>query len=515
MSSDGVGRVGPYEILSEIGRGGMGVVYLARDTRLERDVAIKALPDDLASDADRMARFEREAKLLASLSHPNIATVHGLEELDGRHYLVLEHVGGETLDQRLLRGRLSTDEALRCALDVARAVEAAHECGIVHRDLKPANVKVTETGLVKVLDFGLAKALHESEDAADEATRVAGATTVPGAVLGTPGYLAPEQARGRSVDERADVFGFGCLLYEMLCGQPPFPGETVADSIGATLHGEPAWDALPADLPAPVQRLLERCLRKEPRERLQHIGDARIELEDARSRPDGGAESKGGGDDGTWGRVVAIGVVVAAVLAVAAVVWSLWPERRLVYLIDTTAPMGVYDDQTRDRGGTNADDLTDVLGDLPIALAKEAVSPEWRREHQVMKQQPTLVVIHRSAFAHQPGIADRAARTRAENALPELGLENPYVLGWSKLVEFLGYVALGSPGTRFVVYSRGFGDQAARDAWTGEVETRFPELKGKVTAYNVPVDGSGSGSFREPGTAEEIERVVRSILEID
>ena len=239
-------QVGPYEIIREIGRGGMGVVYLARDSKLDRDVAIKALPDELALDEDRLARFEREAKTLASLSHANIGAIYGLEEDDGRKYLVLEYIEGETLAERLTHGALPLDVALEIGLQIANAVEAAHEKGVVHRDLKPANIKLA-TGAdgdvqVKVLDFGLAKALGEdtaSGSSMAHSPTLVGSPTIPGVLLGTAGYLSPEQARGRPVDKRTDIFAFGCVLFEMLTGEGSFGGETVTDSIAATIHKEP------------------------------------------------------------------------------------------------------------------------------------------------------------------------------------------------------------------------------------------------------------------------------------
>ena len=268
----------------------MGVVHLARDTRLDRDVAIKALPEDLADDPDRLARFEREAKVLASLNHPSIAAIYGLEEVDGRRYLILEYVPGETLDAVLDHGPMPAAEALAVAKQIAEAIESAHENGIIPRDLKPANIKFAEGDLVKVLDFGLAKAFDDgttmASDLATSPTYIPSNTpTMPGVVLGTAGYLSPEQARGRHVDKRSDVFSFGCVLYEMLTGKTIFPGETVTDSLGATLHMEPDWNSLPADTPPTIALLLRRCLAKDRRRRLHDIADARVEIEDAISDP--------------------------------------------------------------------------------------------------------------------------------------------------------------------------------------------------------------------------------------
>ena len=271
--------IGPFTIERELGRGGMGEVYLARDTRLDRLVAIKALPAHMAQDPDRLARFQREAKVLASLNHPGIGAIYGLEEANGRQYLILEFVEGETLADRLSRGAIPVEESLSLAKQIAEALEVAHEKGVIHRDLKPGNVMVTPDGVVKVLDFGLAR----TEDGAPASTfgsparpdsptltslaRYAHSPTIPGVIMGTAGYMSPEQARGKQVDKRSDIFSFGCVLYEMLTGAMPFRGETVADSIGATLHKNIDLDNLPAGTPASMRKLLGRCLEKNPAER--------------------------------------------------------------------------------------------------------------------------------------------------------------------------------------------------------------------------------------------------------
>jgi len=273
--------LGHYEILEPLGSGGMGEVYRARDTKLERDVAIKVLPEDLAADPDRLARFEREAKLLASLNHSNIGAIHGLEECDGVRFLVLELIEGQTLEQRLLRGRLPVPEALDIAVQIAAALEAAHEEGIIHRDVKPANLLLTPRGGVKVLDFGIAKSTVPDADIA--ATAQATSLTMDGTLMGTPPYMSPEQIRGGQVDEKTDVWAFGCVLYEMLTGTRAFAAETVSDTLADILTKEPNGGALPKATPDRVRTLLERLFRKDPERRLRHIGDARIELEEARA----------------------------------------------------------------------------------------------------------------------------------------------------------------------------------------------------------------------------------------
>jgi serine/threonine protein kinase/Tol biopolymer transport system component len=319
--------IGPFQIERELGRGGMGVVYLARDTRLDRMVAIKALPDHLVDDPDRLARFQREAKTLASVNHPNIASIYGLESHEKHQYLVLEYVEGETLAEVLKRGPIPVDEALVIAKQMAEALEAAHEKGVVHRDIKPGNVIITPDGGAKVLDFGLARTAEGSPSSSSVGINTDSPTlttphhpvhspTIPGAIMGTAGYMSPEQARGKPVDKRSDIFSFGCVLYEMLSGARPFTGETVADALGATLHKELNLALLPPKTPVRVRELLTNCLAKDRRNRLHDIGDARIEIEKAIREPrdpvQGLAELR------PWWRSAG-GIAVASLLAVAAV----------------------------------------------------------------------------------------------------------------------------------------------------------------------------------------------------
>ena len=261
----------------------MGIVSLGRDARLDRPVAIKVLPEAFAADAERLARFEREAKLLASLHHPNIAGIYGLEEADGQRFLALECVEGPTLSERLARGPLALDECLEVGRQIAAALEAAHEAGVIHRDLKPGNIKLTPAGDVKVLDFGLAKGVGAADSSPDltQSPTLTYAATGVGVILGTAAYMSPEQARGKTVDRRTDIWSFGCVLYEMLTGHRLFGGETVSDTIAKILEREPDWSAIPAAVPATVRDLLRRCLEKDPRKRLRDIGDARIELEES------------------------------------------------------------------------------------------------------------------------------------------------------------------------------------------------------------------------------------------
>jgi serine/threonine-protein kinase len=265
----------------------MGVVYDAEDTKLARKVAIKVLPEIFTQDPERLARFEREARVLASLNHPNIAAIHGVEEAEGKRFLVLELVEGETLAERLSRGPLSLEETLDVCRQIAEGLEDAHEKGIIHRDLKPSNVKVTPEGKVKILDFGLARAFHDqiSEVDISKSPTITADMTQPGVILGTAAYMSPEQATGRQIDKRADIWAFGCIIYECLTGKRAFPGDTVTESIAAILRGEPDWKLLPANTPGNVRDVLRRCLQKDPRERLHDIADARIEIKESATFP--------------------------------------------------------------------------------------------------------------------------------------------------------------------------------------------------------------------------------------
>lgn len=270
--------LGIYSILSRAGSGGMGDVYHARDMRLGREVAVKCLPPSFATDPARRVRFEREAQLLATLNHPNIAQIHGLEDSAGVPALVMEWVPGRTLSDVVGDGALPVDRVLSIARQIADAIDAAHESGILHRDLKPANIKLRPDGVVKVLDFGLAKAFAADPTAAAQAPGVAGSETVEGTVLGTPGYMSPEQARGLPVDKRTDIWAFGCVIYEMLAGRAPFAGSTLVDTLTGVLDRDPVWSALPPSTPPRLRELLQRCLSKNPANRLRDMGDARLEL---------------------------------------------------------------------------------------------------------------------------------------------------------------------------------------------------------------------------------------------
>jgi serine/threonine protein kinase/Tol biopolymer transport system component len=318
-----------YHVQAKIGVGGMGEVYRATDSRLGRDVALKLLPEKFARDTERMARFEREAKVLASLNHPNIASIYGLEESNGARALVMELVEGVTLAERIKGGPLPLDEALPIAKQIAEGLEYAHEHGIIHRDLKPSNVKVRPDGQVKILDFGLAKAFEgeASEEEIENSPTLSAVATRMGVLLGTAAYMSPEQARGKRVDRRADIWAFGCVLYEMLTGREAFGGDTTSDILASVIRAEPDWTRLPASVPPRVRELLRRCLQKDPKQRLRDIGDARITIEEALSgTPQEVEVLQAGTVQRVWRRLLpwAAGILLAALASAG--VWELRPR---------------------------------------------------------------------------------------------------------------------------------------------------------------------------------------------
>jgi serine/threonine-protein kinase len=323
-------RLGHFEVLDPLGAGGMGEVYLARDTRLDRRVAIKVLPQDVVADSARLARFEREAKLLAAINHANIAAVYGLEDADGQSFIAMELVEGETLAERIRRGAVPLEEALGIARQIAAALDAAHEKGIIHRDLKPANIMVTTDGTVKVLDFGLAKAYYDDAPARDASPEISASPTIlaatgAGIILGTAAYMSPEQAKGQPLDRRADVWAFGVVLLEMLIGKKVFEGGDVTEVIASVIRDVPDLDALPAGSPPALRRLLRRCLAKDPGQRLRDIGDARLELDEALEPDAGPAEMQTAPATAgmTWKYSL---IAVTLMLVAAAAAWLLKPS---------------------------------------------------------------------------------------------------------------------------------------------------------------------------------------------
>jgi Tol biopolymer transport system component len=391
-------RIGVFEMQGLLGVGGMGEVYRARDSRLGREVAIKILPRAFKDDPDRLARFEREARVLASLNHPHIGAIYGLEDAEDVTALVMELVDGDDLSQRIARGAIPIAEALPIAHQIAEALEAAHEQGVIHRDLKPANIKVRPDGAVKVLDFGLAKALDPTSAPGAELMNSPTLTphaTMMGAIIGTAAYMAPEQARGKAVDRRADIWAFGVVVYEMLTGQRPFGGDDISTTLASVLKDDVSWQALPADLPAPVHRMLHRCLEKDPRRRLSAMGDARIELEEAMATP---VEAAPQPSPRRWRRAALF--ALAAGIATALVVFLTAsnrfgrapgpapPDARVVRLTDRAgleespaiSPDGRSMTFTAGVAGKRQIFVQLIAGGAPLQITRDAIdhdSPRW------------------------------------------------------------------------------------------------------------------------------------------
>ncbi|MEE8606336.1 MAG: protein kinase, partial [Nitrospiraceae bacterium] len=375
-----------YRIVEKIGAGGMGEVYRATDTKLRRDVALKVLPEVFANDAQRMARFSREAQVLASLNHPNIASIYGLEESGSVRCLVLELVEGPTLAERIGQGALPLDEALDIARQIAEALEAAHDRGIIHRDLKPANVKVREDGQVKVLDFGLAKALEDpqsEEDIANSPT-LSVAATQAGVILGTAAYMSPEQTKGKRADRRSDIWAFGVVLFEMLTARRLYTGETISEVLASVMKDEPDWDALPGDTPSVIRKLLARCLAKGPRRRLQAIGEARLTLEGYLTDPSASAVVLEPGDippaaataplasQTLWLRALPWALLAAMTLT-ALLLWAPWRAEVAPAPVRLSVNITTDDRLLMDRGPAV------VLSPDGTRIAFVAITPEgWR-----------------------------------------------------------------------------------------------------------------------------------------
>jgi len=503
-------RLGVFEIGDLIGAGGMGEVYRARDTRLDRLVAVKVLSADLAGDPRGRERFEREAHIISKLTHPHICTLHdvGSASVQGVEvpFLVMELLEGETLAARLARGPLPLAQALRCAIEIAEALAAAHALGIVHRDLKPANIMLTKAG-VELLDFGLAR-LREPivTDRGSTGPARRDALTSAGLILGTLPYMAPEQVRDEDVDARTDLFAFGAVLYEMLTGARAFAADSQAGLIAAILeHDPPPLSTRQPLTPPALERVVQTCLAKNPGERWQHAQDLAFALREIGERS--AAEHVQRPAAKTGSRVAVAWALLAAVLAL--MLWSGRPVPRdpapppnpkpVVVLMDSLGR--TYDAATKAAGNTNADDISEALQDFPVVLIKENTSSSWFREEQVIRQNPDLIVSHLSCLLD-------ARMANADEALEN----HLFDVAANRLKLFLGYLATANPRTRFVVYSRSrFDEKAKADAWVEEVVARFPMLKGRVATFSMP-GGRASATFRDPATAQMLRAKVREIL---
>ncbi len=518
-------KFGHYEVLSTLGKGGMGEVYLAEDSRLGRQVALKFLSTSFMNDPDRLRRFEQEARSASALNQPSILTIHEIGETDGRRFIATEYIEGETLRQRLVSGPLTLAEGVGVAEQVASALEVAHAAGIIHRDIKPENIMLRRDGLVKVLDFGLAKLTEQKAVTAEDSTR-AFVETSAGMVMGTVAYMSPEQARGLQVDARTDIWSLGVVLYEMISGNAPFSGPSTSDVLVAVLERDPPSLSMAVPgIPETVDFVVMKALTKERSERYQTSRELLTDLRRVSHRLSAAAELEPPGlrrlsQPAVASRattadtpvtvssrpklrrpLVLVALLLATVVIAGALVWkgrARWfspvIQTPVVLLMDSTLPDRVYDPETRKNGGTNADDITDILRDLPIIIQKENTSPLWHREDQILREKPALIVIHRSCFA---------------DATLGFDPQSPAKQVADKKVEsFLGYVSLGNPSTKFLTYTRNAGDQTE---WVTDLEKRFPELKGRVVALTMP-GGPHSASFREAETKKLLRQHVKSIL---
>ena len=504
-------RLGPYEIVAAIGAGGMGEVYKARDTRLERTVAVKVLPQRLSASPEVRQRFEREAKTISQLSHPHICALYDVGWEGDAEYLVMEYLEGETLADRLAKGALPLETTLRYGQEIADALDKAHRQGIVHRDLKPANVMLTKSG-VKLLDFGLAKAIPPASPQSATSLPTQQGLTQQGTILGTFQYMAPEQLEGKDADARTDIFALGATLYEMATGKNAFSGATQASLVSAIMTSEPApISTIQPMSPPGLDRVVKTCLAKDRENRWQNARDVGLELrwvEQDLDRPK--ASAAGGGTRFRW-LTHAVWATVAITLALLA--WAGRRERSgapppnprpVIVLMDSPLPGRVYDPRTEAAGGTNADDLTDALRTLPVVIHKETTSPSWHREDQVVRQNPDLVVSHLSCLYDE----------RVGEGLKAVD-EHLFSLAESRLVLSFGYVAEANPRTRFLAYSRHrFGDASGQERWVRESEARLPVLRGRVHAFTVPGSLEGA-TFRDPATARLIRQRVSAILGLD
>ena len=497
-------RLGSHEIVALIGTGGMGEVYRARDTRLGRTVALKLTADSNADDPQHRLRLEREARVIAALNHPHICAIHDVGRENGRDFIVMEYVEGETLERRLARGALPLAELLRAATEIASALDAAHRAGITHRDLKPANVMLTRGG-VKLLDFGVARLRIADHAGRDQVTTTL--ATVEGALVGTVPYMAPEQLEGRPVDARTDIFAFGALLFEMATARRAFAGTSTA-ALAAAILGE-LRPRLPesAGLPPALGRLISICLAKDADERWQHAGDLMHAL---KWIADDAGDSRTPAALPSSRRWIVHAAWAAALAAVVALLWFSGPRRSLapppnpqpvIVLMDSPLPGRVYDPRTLAAGGTNADDVTDVLRALPVGIRKENTSAAWHREEQVIAENPDLIISHLSCLFDERVSSDREVAQHLVD------------MAQNRLLMFFAYIAAVNPRTRFVVYSRGRIEQAGGEAaWVANWEARLPALRGRLHAFSMP--GGDSATFRDPATGQLLKKRVIEVLRL-
>ena len=506
--------LGPYRIRRLLGAGGMGEVYEGRDTRLDRAVAIKVLPEG-ATDAASRQRFQREARAVAALNHPHICALFDVGRQGEIDYLVMEYLEGVTLAERLARGPLPQAEALRHGIEIADALDRAHRAGIVHRDLKPGNVMLTNGG-VKLLDFGLAKLRPPGAPVEDKsaAPTLSQPLTEGGAILGTLQYMAPEQLEGKEADPRTDVFAFGVTLYEMLTAKKAFAGTTHAEVVGRILHVEaPALPVAEGGASERLEHILRRCLAKDPEERWQSARDLLLELNWAARSWEGAAAQAGSPPAAAGARLVPlrwalVAVLLLAIVAALPLVRSArdvgarsapLPDPPVIVLMDSPLADRVYDPRTLASGGTNADDITDILRDLKVQLHKETTSPAWHREEQVLWQRPRLVVVHLSCLRD-----DRD--TQEGSPIHEL-LRNG---AWDRLRTLMAYWGSAEPQTRFLIYSRGFPTESERHQFVSDLVQRFPVLRSRVLMMHVP--GDGRATFRDPAIAAALKQQVVAML---
>jgi hypothetical protein len=490
----------------------MGEVYRARDTRLRRTVAIKVASAAVNADPQVRARFQREARAIAALNHPHICAIHDVVSLEGFEVIVMEYLEGETLEQRLRRGPIPVAELLPTAIQIVDALSEAHRRGIVHRDLKPSNVMLTRSG-PKLLDFGIAKQrIHELDPTPSMNATETAFDTIDGTLVGTVPYMAPEQLELKTVDARTDIFAFGCVLFEMATGRRAFVGDSTAALVAAILaDSRPMASNADASLPRSLDRIISACLARSPDDRCQHARDLLPELrwlnEDL-GDPASTTAAATAPASSRWRVHVAWASALVAVAFLATWLSSRTGPEHLpapnavpvIVLMDSPLPGRVYDPRTLAEGGTNADDVTDALRELQVAIRKENTSAAWHREEQVVGENPDLIVAHLSCL-----LDARVGEGQVAVA------EHLFDLAENRFIVFLAYVAARNPRTRFIVYSRTvFQTHGGEEQWVAAQVARLPVLKDRLSAFIVP--GREKATFREPQTAELLRTRVADVL---